>query len=463
MGLLARYHLPVQVAQRVADPLIVATTLWLSSRLHGVVFEREYEILTVISALVVAMTFGAARAYRPWRSAPLGQESHLTLIAWVAAAGVLLAIAYSTKTSQLFSRRVILTWLCATPVVLIGVHLTVRLALRRARERGRNLRTFVIVGGGDLARRLHAQVDSHPWLGMRALGYFDDPVEPRTEERLPIPRLGAIAHLERWVKANAPAFVYIALPMRAENQIREVIESLEDSTASVYLVPDIFTFQLLNARTEHIDGLPVIGLRETPFTGVEGWLKRAEDLVLAAIILTVISPLLVAIAFGVKLSSRGPVVFKQMRYGLDGRPFRVYKFRSMTVCEDGDQVKQVRKTDARVTRFGSFLRRTSLDELPQFLNVLQGRMSIVGPRPHAVAHNEHYRRLIKGYMLRHKVRPGITGLAQVNGLRGETETLDKMEKRVEYDLDYIQTWSLQLDLKIIGQTIVNGFSGKNAY
>jgi putative colanic acid biosynthesis UDP-glucose lipid carrier transferase len=238
---------------------------------------------------------------------------------------------------------------------------------------------------------------------------------------------------------------------------------LADSAASVYLVPDIFTFQLLNARTEQIDGLPVIALRETPFYGVEGWVKRAEDMALASIILLLVAPLMAAIAVGVKLSSPGPVLFKQRRYGLDGQPIRVYKFRTMSVCEDGDQVTQAGRADARVTRFGSFLRRTSLDELPQFYNVLQGRMSIVGPRPHAVAHNEQYRRLIKGYMLRHKVRPGITGLAQVRGLRGETDTLDKMEKRVECDLSYIQSWSLQLDLKIIARTIVNGFRGENAY
>ena len=251
--------------------------------------------------------------------------------------------------------------------------------------------------------------------------------------------------------------------MRAEDRIREVIDCLMDSTASVYLVPDIFTFQLLNARTEEIDGLPVIGLCETPFAGLEGWLKRFEDVVLASAILTLISPLLAAIALGVKLSSRGPVIFKQRRYGLDGRRIRVYKFRTMTVCEEGDQVRQARPADARVTKLGAFLRRTSLDELPQFFNVLQGRMSIVGPRPHAVAHNEQYRRLIKGYMLRHKVRPGITGLAQVNGYRGETDTLEKMEKRVEYDLTYIRNWSLKLDLKIIALTVVHGFRHRNAY
>jgi putative colanic acid biosynthesis UDP-glucose lipid carrier transferase len=462
MGPLARNQLPVQVAQRIADPLIAVVGLWALARLYGVPFVQQYQVLTIIVALVVATTFRLAGVYRPWRAAPLGTESHLTLVAWIAVAGVLLTLAYATKTSEFFSRRVLLTWLTVMPVVLIAFHLAVRLSLRRLREAGRNSRTFVIVGGGDLARRLHDQVASLPWLGMRALGYFDD--GPGTDGvGPPLSRLGAIDDIEAWARDHRPNFIYIALPMRAESRIRDLMALLADSAASVYLVPDIFTFQLLNARTEQIDGLPVIALRETPFYGVEGWVKRAEDMALASIILLLVAPLMAAIAVGVKLSSPGPVLFKQRRYGLDGQPIRVYKFRTMSVCEDGDQMKQAGRADSRVTRFGSLLRRTSLDELPQFYNVLQGRMSIVGPRPHAVAHNEQYRRLIKGYMLRHKVRPGITGLAQVRGLRGETDTLDKMEKRVECDLSYIQSWSLQLDLKIIARTIVNGFRGENAY
>jgi putative colanic acid biosynthesis UDP-glucose lipid carrier transferase len=354
-----------------------------------------------------------------------------------------------------------LSWIVVTGAVLVMLHVAVRLSLRTIRKRGWNTRTYAIVGGGDQARRLHEQIASNPWLGLRALGFFDDTVIAHI--RLPIPWLGGFTTVQSWIRANAPDVVYIALPMSEEPRIREVVDALADSTASVYLVPDIFTFQLLNARTEQIDGLPVIGLRETPFTGAEGSLKRAEDFVLASVILTLVSPLMLLIAAGVKLSSPGPILFRQRRYGLDGRPIRVYKFRTMTVCEDGADVRQAVRGDARVTRFGAFLRRTSLDELPQFINVLQGRMSIVGPRPHPVALNEQYRKLISGYMLRHKVRPGITGLAQVSGHRGETDTLEKMEKRVACDLDYIQNWSLQLDLKIIGQTIVNGFSGPGAY
>jgi len=204
---------------------------------------------------------------------------------------------------------------------------------------------------------------------------------------------------------------------------------------------------------DHVGGLPVLAVCETPFYGVNGIVKRVSDIVLATLILILIAPLLAAIALAVKLSSPGPAIFRQRRYGLNGQEVVVYKFRSMTVAEDGAVVRQATKNDARVTRLGAFMRRTSLDELPQFVNVIQGRMSIVGPRPHAVAHNEMYRKLIKSYMIRHKVRPGITGWAQVNGLRGETETVEKMRARIEYDLDYLRNWSLGLDLKIIWQTI----------
>lgn len=463
MGFLERHQFSIQLFRRLLDPLIAAAGLPLLCRAFGLPLTQPYVWLAVITGLLVVIAFGGATVYRPWRSAPLGQEAHFIWIAWVAVCGVLFAMGYATRTSALFSRRVLLIWVIATPVVMIGVHLSVRLGLRWVRERGRNYRTAVVVGSGDLGRRLCTHIASNPWLGIRVVGYVDDRENPREGEQMPAPHLGPLDDLTPLMQALNPNFVYIALPMRAEGRIREVFDSLMDTTASVYMVPDIFTFQLLNARTEEIDGLPLIGLCETPFAGVDGWFKRAEDVLLSSLILVLISPLLLAIALAVKITSRGPVLYKQRRYGLDGCRIRVYKFRTMTVCEDDAQVTQASRADARITRLGAFLRRTSLDELPQFFNVLQGRMSIVGPRPHAVTHNEQYRRLIKGYMLRHKVRPGITGLAQVNGFRGETDTLEKMRKRVEYDLNYIRNWSLILDLKIIGLTVLRGFTHKNAF
>jgi putative colanic acid biosynthesis UDP-glucose lipid carrier transferase len=230
------------------------------------------------------------------------------------------------------------------------------------------------------------------------------------------------------------------------------------------LAYDFGGFDLLRARWSSVGDVPVMGVIENPFHGGDGFAKRVEDIILGSLILMLIAIPMAIIALGVKLTSRGPVFFKQRRYGLNGEEIRVLKFRTMTVCEDGDKVVQAQKNDQRVTKLGAILRRTSLDELPQFLQVVGGTMSIVGPRPHAVAHNEQYRALIQGYMRRHKVKPGITGWAQVNGWRGETDTLEKMEKRVQYDLEYINGWNLGLDLKIIVMTLWTVMRGdKNAF
>jgi putative colanic acid biosysnthesis UDP-glucose lipid carrier transferase len=238
---------------------------------------------------------------------------------------------------------------------------------------------------------------------------------------------------------------------------------VQGTTASVFFVPDVFGISIIQGRLQDMNGIPVVGICETPFTGTNELVKRISDFVLASVILVLISPLLLAIAIGVKLSSPGPAIFRQRRNGLDGEEIIVYKFRSMRAEDNGEVVRQASKGDPRITPFGAFLRRSSLDELPQFVNVIQGRMSIVGPRPHAVAHNELYRQLIKAYMVRHKVKPGITGWAQIHGHRGETDTVEKMQARVEYDLEYLRNWSLGLDLQIIARTIIVMLRGQNAY
>jgi putative colanic acid biosynthesis UDP-glucose lipid carrier transferase len=275
--------------------------------------------------------------------------------------------------------------------------------------------------------------------------------------------LGRIEELADYVKTHRVDLIYITLPMASQPRLLRLLDELRDTTASIYFTPDIFLADLIQARMDAIGGIPVVAVCETPFYGLNGLIKRASDAVLASIILILISPLLLAIAIGVKLSSPGPALFKQRRYGLDGGEITVYKFRTMTVLEDGNAIRQATRNDARVTPFGAILRRYSLDELPQFINVLQGRMSVVGPRPHAVAHNELYRKLIKSYMIRHKVKPGITGWAQVNGLRGETDDIDKMRARIEHDLAYLRNWSLRLDLQIVLKTIFVVLKPQNAY
>jgi putative colanic acid biosynthesis UDP-glucose lipid carrier transferase len=274
---------------------------------------------------------------------------------------------------------------------------------------------------------------------------------------------GNFKQLIEKAKAGEIDVIYIGLPLKAEDRIAHLIEELSDSTASVYFVPDFFVFDLLRSNIHHINGIPIVSVFESPFYGVDGALKRVFDILLGLFILTIIAIPMLVIAICVKITSPGSVLFKQRRYGLKGEEIVVWKFRSMSVCEDGNNVQQAKKNDPRVTKLGAFLRRTSLDELPQFINVLQGHMSIVGPRPHAVAHNELYRKKIKGYMLRHKVKPGITGLAQISGYRGETDTLEKMEGRIKYDLKYIENWSLWLDIKIVLLTFCKGFISSTAY
>ena len=328
----------------------------------------------------------------------------------------------------------------------------------------------VIVGFSDLSRKLTHQFKQNPMLKVGCMGFFDDRWSQRLPECLPKNRrrqpetLGSIASAAEFVKTYNVQHIYIALPLSAQPRVLALLDELRDTTASIYFIPDIASFNLIQANISTINGIPIVAVCESPFVGINSIIKRISDVVLSLAILLLISPLMLLIAAGVKLSSRGPVLFKQRRYGLDGKDIVVYKFRSMTVMEDdAQQINQATRNDPRITRFGGFLRRTSLDELPQFINVLQGRMSIVGPRPHAISHNEMYRSLIKGYMIRHKVKPGITGWAQINGFRGETDILEKMQARIDYDLDYLRNWSLFLDLLIIFKTISVVIEDKNAY
>lgn len=463
MGFADHSQFSIQAVLRLLDPVITMTGLFALAFLHHVELADHYLWMAVISSLLVVITFSAANVYRPWRSAPVGEEMHFILIAWVAVCGILFAMGYITKTSDLFSRRVLLSWVVVTPTLIIGAHLAIRMVMRRIRRQRNNHRIAVLVGGGAAAAKLVRKVERNPWLGVKIAGFFENRMDTARQESPLVPHLGKIGEVAEYVKQHGVHIVYLALPMRAEDRIRKVVESLGDTTVSIYMVPDIFTFQLINAQAQDLDGLPMISLRESPFSGLKEWSKRLEDLVLGSLILLLISPLLALIAIGIRLTSPGPALFKQRRYGLYGEEILIYKFRTMTVLEDGDNIKLAEKNDPRVTRLGAFLRRTSLDELPQFINVLQGRMSIVGPRPHAVAINEQYRHRIKGYMIRHKVRPGITGLAQVRGYRGDMSSFEMVEKRIESDISYIRNWSLLLDLKIIVTTIFVGFRQDNAY
>lgn len=451
---------PLLTFHRIWDAL-AGVGLFLALSLLYEMYQEMYLVVALLILLMVLVMFRAIGIYESWRVISFRDEAHQILRGCAAVCVMLLAIGYSLKVSHDFSRRVFFTWTVLWPMLLVAERVAVRALLRRDRRKAGTMRKSVIAGAGEVGGRLVRSLEMNPWLGTLVSGYFDDEKRQAPTNH---PVLGDLSALPEYVRKHAVDMVYLAVPLTAQQRIDWLLRELADSTASVCLVPDIFFNELiLGGSVTYIRNLPIIALRDTPFKGVNVLLKRIEDLVLATILLILVSPIMLASAWAIKLSSRGPIIFKQWRYGLNGQPIMVYKFRTMTVCEDGYSFSQATRGDPRVTWIGAFLRAASLDELPQLINVLQGRMSLVGPRPHPVAMNEEYRRLVPGYMLRHKVKPGITGLAQVNGLRGETDTLDKMRRRIETDLQYLQQWSIFLDLKILGQTIWRNAWKNNAY
>lgn len=447
----------LQLVESLLGPSVLALTIW------GLSYYYEGEITTpalIVSLLLFSLAFpGKARLNESvWRS------TVDILFSWFMIALLILFFGYATRSLKLFSPDAIITWLWLGPLIQVASHLLFRLTTPLLLKSQSGTRRAIIVGMNEQGMELAERILSNPYSDIELVGFFDD----RCPERLPAPTeqwklLGKISDLCTYTKENRIHLIYLSLPMATQQRILNVLDDLRDTTASVYFVPDFFVTDLIQGRMGQVCNMPVVSVCETPFTGTNGIVKRLSDIVLSLLIMLMISPILLGIALAVKFTSPGPIIFKQRRYGLNGEEIIVYKFRSMTVCEDGGNIQQAQKNDKRLTRIGGFLRKSSLDELPQFINVLQGRMSIVGPRPHAVAHNELYRKLIKGYMVRHKVKPGITGWAQVNGLRGETETLDKMQARIEYDLDYLRHWSLGLDLKIIFMTVAVVFKDQYAY
>jgi putative colanic acid biosysnthesis UDP-glucose lipid carrier transferase len=428
-----------------------------------IVLQHQDEIdrpATVLCLLVFALTYPGTNRFR---DRPLYAAVDVCA-AWATLLTILGLCAFATDSFALFNPRVLILWALVTPVVHWCVAFTGRAYLRwRATQPG-SRRTAVVIGGGPLGTRLGKVLQGQGGRGCHFLGYFDDRSGDRLDPAAAAsPRLGTLADVGGYLAQHQVNEVYISLPLSSQPRIVQLLASLQNSTASVYLAPDVFGISIIQGRLQDLGGVPVVGMLETPFTGANELVKRVSDITLASLILVLVSPLMLLVAAGVKLSSPGPVIFRQRRNGLDGEEITVYKFRSMTATDNGAVVPQAQRDDPRITPFGAFLRRSSLDELPQFINVLQGSMSIVGPRPHAVAHNEQYRSLIQSYMVRHKVRPGITGWAQVNGLRGETETVDKMQARVEYDLEYLRNWSLAFDLRIIARTLKLVLFDRGAY
>jgi putative colanic acid biosynthesis UDP-glucose lipid carrier transferase len=424
-------------------PVVATVLLFTFSWLLGVNADEPYSILATIAFLITLFVYRELAAISGTTARRPRDFLQRSIGAWAIVVGCLAILGFVLRVSAVYSRAVLLIWAVVTPLIIAALqYWAYVIAVQHAGSR----RAAVIAGVSDLSRRLGRTINDHPVLGMNVVGWFEDRSPERFGELDEGRLLGKLSDLPDYVRRHSVDVIYIALPIRREERTRRLLDELHDTTASIYFVPDIFVFDLIQSRVDSLNGIPVLALCETPFVGVNGLVKRISDVVLSATMLVVFSPLLLAVAAGVFLSTPGSVIFKQRRYGLDGREIIVYKFRSMTVSDDASDVRQATRNDNRITPFGRFIRKYSLDELPQLINVLQGRMSLVGPRPHAVAHNEEYRRLIKGYMIRHKVAPGITGLAQIRGHRGETSTVEQMRARVESDLEYLRRWSLGLDL-----------------
>jgi undecaprenyl-phosphate glucose phosphotransferase len=464
-GLISPYSSFFAAFFRATDVFIIISTLFMTSWILGVTWHAFFTIAGSVAIVIYITTAELTGLYGSWRFSYIRQEIQQVLLTWLGVVFVLLILAYATKTSSIYSRRVLLTWMMLTPVCLSLLRIILRNLLHKLREQERNTKSVLIVGAGEQGSRLAQEIHRLHWLGLRIVGYFDDLKDKDTrplkeyDEKI----IGSTEQVVAYVNEHTIDMVFIALHMTQESRIKRLVDALGDTTAQTYVVPDLFISELLHTRWGYIGNLPVLGIHDRPFKDLDGLLKRVQDIILSSLILCIIALPMLLIALTIKLTSTGPILFKQKRYGIAGEEISVWKFRTMNVCEDGEHIQQAQKNDVRVTWFGRFLRKTSLDELPQFINVLNGTMSIVGPRPHAVAHNEQYRKEIDGYMLRHTIKPGITGWAQVNGWRGETDTLDKMEKRIDHDLWYIRNWSLWLDIKIIFMTILYGFISEKTY
>ena len=440
---------------------VIAITLQILIVLHGNATREVFAAPTFVSVLAAFVVFSRLDL-SSWSD--LGDVSSSIVSRWLVVYMLVILSGYFSMSVEKLSRVIMVSWLIVTPLVLTAMAQALQWATTALYSRGTARRKAVFLrfnhGSALLAKRMQFE----PLLGVDPVGYFDRD-RLQGENAPPLPWLGSIADVVNYVRSNTIDIVYLGLDMAEDPEVRDLMEAIQDSTVSIYYIPDTKLFGVPGIQVTEMAGVPLLVVAETPFLGLSLALKRLMDIVISLILLIALAPVLLGVALAVKISSPGPVLFRQKRYGIGGKEIEVYKFRSMRQqsISEAALVRQATQNDDRITRVGRFIRKTSLDELPQFINVLQGSMSIVGPRPHAVQHNELYRNLIPGYMLRHKVKPGITGWAQVNGLRGETDTVDKMRRRIQHDLIYISHWSVSFDVRIILRTAMLVFRDANAY
>jgi len=447
---------------RLADIAVIIFMLVMSMSIFNVQFNKDYLLLLIASLSLFTYLAQSVQLYRNLRLNRFTQQFLLIIAVLSLTSFLIITVIFLTHEGPNYSKPVITVWYFSSLIGFVGWRLAYRKVKRKRYSQGKNLRNVAIIGMNPTGLKLFNEIEGNPELGLNFIGFFDDREKARLEGDLD-KVVGKVILALEMAQRNEIERLYICLPLTAEKRIAEIIHTLGDTTVSVYMVPNFLLNNLMHGNVGRVGSLDTISVFESPLSGARDFYKRSFDVLFSFSALVLGSPILLAIALAVKLTSKGPVFFRQDRYGLDGKKIGVYKFRSMKVMENGASVVQASKNDTRITPVGGFLRKTSLDELPQFFNVLIGDMSVVGPRPHAVAHNEEYRKRIDYYMLRHKVRPGITGWAQINGWRGETDTIEKMEKRIEYDLDYIRHWTIWFDIKIIFLTIFKGFLNKNAY
>ena len=475
LGFFEKHRQLISQIRTLIDVLIVlfsATFAFLFK--HGTLnFSTADGFAVLLVILLMMVTFTQAGLYRHWRRRSIWLEIRTLALSWFIVILTLSLIAYATKTGALVSRAWIFSTFALAFIFMTLARVTIKVVFHKLYTSGLFTSNAVIYGSGDFGEKLTSWLNQAEWAGVKVVGFFDDDESKHNTTKNGLPVFGGLEDLQSVFQRHQDPNsrlplgnieqVWIALPSHAIVRGKEIIKELENSPAQIHYVPDLSDFDLMSQSLDMIAGIPVVNLSASPIVGTDSLIKNIFDKLFSALVLILISPLMLLIALLIKLNSKGPVLFKQRRYGLDGKDIEVWKFRTMTCCEDGDDVVQAKKNDIRVTAIGKYLRAWSLDELPQFINVLQGTMSVVGPRPHAIAHNELYRNDISEYMRRHIVKPGITGWAQINGLRGETDTREKMEQRVNLDLEYIRNWSFSFDLYIVLLTVFKGFFNKNAY
>jgi Undecaprenyl-phosphate glucose phosphotransferase len=461
-GMLKEHSSALAAALRGADWVLLAGTGWTAHWVYLGTWSMRapYELALVLGVLLAALIFPQFGLYRAWRGASLLDEVKQLTLALVTVAIAMLAIAYFSKAGAVYSRVWALTWVATAWVVLISSRILLRGLLSWARKKGYNRRRIVIVGGRDLGREVASRIISAPWTGLEILGFFcDEERQPHEQQHHHPATIGRVADVGNYVAKNEVDQVWLAMPLKEEDRVREVLDILRHAIVDIRYVPDLFGFRLINHSITEVAGIPLMNLSVSPMEGMSRFIKALEDRLFALVLLLLVSPLMVFIALAVKVSSPGPVFYRQERVGWNGERFDMLKFRSMRVDAERNGIAWGGAKDKPVTAAGAFLRRTSLDELPQLINVLKGEMSIVGPRPERPVFVEQFKEKIPDYMKKHLVKAGITGWAQINGLRGDTD----IARRIEYDLYYIENWSLWFDIKIILLTIFRGFWSKSAY